>query len=75
MKAYKFDTKVNQNGTIKIPYKHSLAGKKVEVIIVPKTDSKRENFSAKDFIDKWGGFLSSGKQNDPKYQYLSKKYK
>ena len=75
MKAYKFNTKVSREGTIKIPDKQSLAGKKVEVIIVSKTNSKKDDFSAKDFIDKWAGFLSSDKQYDHKYKYLSEKYK
>ena len=75
MKAYKYNTKVSQEGTIKIPHKQSLAGKKVEVIVVPKTDNKQEDFSAKAFIDKWAGFLSSDKQDNHKYQYLSEKYK
>jgi len=76
MKAYKFNTKVSQNGIIKIPNKQTLAGKNVEVIIVPKASSKKDNFSAEDFIEKWAGFLSLEKdEEDYKYQYLSKKYK
>ena len=75
MKTYKFNTKVSSEGVIKIPYNQSLAGKSVEVIIVPKTNSEKNDLSARDFIQKWAGFLSSENQNDYKYQYLSKKYR
>ena len=75
MKTYKFNTKVSSEGVIKIPHAQSLAGKHVEVIIVPQPHSDKNDLTAGEFIQKWAGFLSTEASNDYKYQYLSKKYK
>ncbi|MBS3771493.1 MAG: hypothetical protein KGY69_14685 [Bacteroidales bacterium] len=74
MKPLKFNTTVSSKGTIKIPFSKKLIGKDVEVTIRPKSNNKKTDISASDFIKKWAGFLQSRDTDADKYNYLSKKY-
>lgn len=78
MQAYKFDTKISDEGIIRVPLEPSLYGKEVEIIIVPKI-TKNENApsSAKEFIKRWAGIIenkSDDELNEAKYLYLKKKH-
>lgn len=75
MKAYRFITKVSDTGTIQIPYNPNLFNKEVEIIILPKSKPEKEKMKAKEFIDKWAGFLVDKDTDKSKFDYLSDKYK
>ncbi len=75
MKAYRFELKVSKNGTIQLPVTPGLSDQEVEVIILPRKETISKKNSARDFIDKWKGFLKSDNPDDLKYSYLSEKYK
>ena len=74
MRAYKFTTKVSDSGTITIPKYARIQNKEVEVIIQPKENSSIQKSKARDFINKWAGFLSNDKTDESKAAYLSEKY-
>jgi hypothetical protein len=76
MRAYKFETKILENGTIHIPLNPSLYDKEVEIFIVPKTKPvKKKIHKASDFVNKWAGFLTNSDTDSSKYNYLTEKYK
>jgi len=74
MRAYRFEKRNYKKGIIKITIKEELIDKEVEIIILPKDDSKvmKSNISI-DFIKKWAGFLSNSDE-DSKLQYLRDKH-
>jgi len=69
VRAYRFITKISDNGTIRIPNNPTLFDKEVEIIILPKPKQDRGKMKASDFIDKWAGFLV---ENDTKRQRFFK---
>ena len=76
MKAYKFDTKISENGAIQLPLNPNLYNKEVEIIIVPKTKSEKKKIhKASDFVNKWAGFLTNSETDNSKFNYLSEKYR
>ena len=75
MKSYRFITTISEKGTIQIPFTPSLFNKEVEIIIVPKPAKSKRKSKAKDFVEKWAGFLRDDNIDDAKYEYLSEKYK
>ena len=75
MRAYKFITKISENGIIQIPFSPALYNKEVEITIVPKLTRKKKEIKATDFVNKWAGFLRNADTDNSKYQYLSEKYK
>ena len=75
METFKFITKISKNGLIQIPFKPVLFNKEVEITIVPKIGKLKEKRGAKDFINKWAGFLKDSDVDDEKYKYLMEKYK
>lgn len=75
MRAYKFITKISENGTIQIPFKPGLYSKEVEIIILPKPTKKKKGLKATDFVNKWAGFLKNTDTDNSKYNYLTEKYK
>ena len=77
MKAYKFATRVLENGIIKIPELKGYAHQKVEVFVVlkPKKSIKPSNKTMDDFFANWAGIFSIAKTDDVKYNYLVEKYK
>jgi len=75
MKTLRFRTRISKSGTIHLPKDASLIGKEVDVIIVPKTRRIRKTMKAKEFIEKWAGFLYPTENNDPKFDYLMEKHK
>ncbi|MCL2072692.1 MAG: hypothetical protein FWH18_02130 [Marinilabiliaceae bacterium] len=80
MQAYKFDTKVSENGAIFLPYLiPNLYGREVELFIIHKEEKSKatKETSAKNFVSRWAGFLKGMNidTEDAKYNYLSEKYK
>lgn len=75
MKTLRFRTRITKSGTIHLPKNSSLADKEVDVIIMPKTRRLRKTLRAKEFVEKWAGFLYPLKSNDSKFDYLMEKYK
>ena len=75
MKTIRFRTRISKSGTIHLPKNSSLVDKEVDVIIMPKTRRLRKTLKAKEFVEKWAGFLHPIESNDPKYDYLMEKYK
>ena len=41
MQAYKFDTRISENGIISLPFEPKLFNREVEIIIVPKSRDER----------------------------------
>ena len=77
METYKFATTVLENGMIKIPELENYANQSIEVIVLLKTNkSQKNNINLMDeFLFKWGGFFSTVRTDDDKYNYLMEKYK
>jgi hypothetical protein len=77
MEAYKFRTKVEEDGVIRIPEIARLAHQDVEVFVVvasdvgPQTD---RTHGIQDFLDHWQGFLKGYDADELKAQYLREKY-
>jgi hypothetical protein len=74
MTAYKYYTKISKEGAISIPLNPALYDQ-VEITIVSKKSSNPKNKKAKEFVEKWGGFLKLPDNSDTKLEYLSEKYK
>jgi hypothetical protein len=75
MKTLRFRTRISKSGTIHLPKNSSLVDKEVDVIIMPKTRRLRKTLKAKEFVEKWAGFLYPLENNDSKFYYLMEKYK
>ena len=75
MKTLRFRTRISKSGTIHLPKNSSLVDKEVDVIIMPKTRRLRKPLKAKEFVEKWAGFLYPLESNDSKFDYLMEKYK
>ena len=75
MKTLRFRTRISKSGTIHLPKNSFLADKEVDVIIMPKTRRLRKTLKAKEFVEKWAGFLYPLESNDSKFDYLMEKYK
>jgi hypothetical protein len=75
MQAYRYETRIDQNGMIQLPCNPQLINQDVEIIVLPKQGLKLKNISSVDFVNKWAGFLSNADIEDSKYQYLNEKYK
>lgn len=75
MQAYKYKTRISKTGQIKLPINNQLFDKEVEIIIIPKQETKSLDLETSDFVDKWSGFLTKTNTDDLKYQYLTNKYK
>lgn len=76
MKTIRFRTRISKSGTIDLPKYYSLNDREVEVIIMPKEEEVLRTNTAKEFVDKWAGFLDRIKgSSDPKFNYLMEKHK
>ncbi len=75
MTAYKYHTKISKEGAISIPLNPALYDQEVEITIVSKNSSNPKNKKAKEFVEKWGGFLKLPENDEAKFEYLSEKYK
>lgn len=75
MKTFRFRTRISKSGTIQLPKNSSLADKEVDVIIMSKAKRSGKTLKAREFVEKWAGFLYPLKSNDSKFDYLMEKYK
>lgn len=75
MKTLRFRTRISKSGTIHLPKDSSLIDTEVDVIIMPKTKRIRKTMNAKEFVEKWAGFLYPTDSTDSKFDYLMEKYK
>jgi hypothetical protein len=75
METLRFRTRISKAGTIQLPENSSLIDKEVDVIIMPKTRRVRKTLKAKEFVEKWAGFLYPIESKDSKFDYLMRKYK
>ncbi len=77
MKAYKFETTVQENGIIQIPEMARLAYQRVEIFVVVSPSAEQETRQAPSvdvFLEKWRGFLRGLDLDELKLQYLQEKY-
>jgi hypothetical protein len=75
MQAYKYETRISKTGQIILPINNQLFDKEVEIIILPKQETKSSQLKNSDFVNKWSGFLTNINTDETKYQYLTDKYK
>lgn len=75
MKTLRFRTRISKSGIIHIPKDSSLNDTEVDVIIMSKTQGSRKTRNAKEFVEKWAGFLYPMESKDAKFDYLMEKYK
>jgi len=72
MEAYKFETTILDNGMIQIPNFQRLKSKKVEVLILYKTENEQEIKvkEAEEFINKWFGYFPIIDTDDIRYNAI-----
>jgi hypothetical protein len=72
MEAYKFETTITENGTIKVPKFQKIKNKKVEVVLLfkPEIEEKSKEQETKEFLDKWFGFFSEIDTDDARYNAI-----
>lgn len=78
MEAFKFETTVLEDGTIKIPQLKEFVNKKIELFFVIKTNDKENKDKKKsivEFLDEWTGFFSEIETDDFRYNRIMEKYK
>lgn len=77
MEAYKFETTVEKDGTIRIPKISGLADRAVELFIVMKQPSEKNSDAAsrvERFLNKWAGVIAGEDADQLKESYLKGKY-
>jgi hypothetical protein len=76
MEAYKFETKILENGIIKIPELSVHKDHKIEIIVMLKTEKKKQTGAAiEDFLSQWSGFFKNVEIDDTRYHELMEKHK
>ncbi|MFY0651661.1 MAG: hypothetical protein JXQ96_06490 [Cyclobacteriaceae bacterium] len=74
MKTFKFETRISEDGSLKVPVDLGLNDTLVDVIVVRKEKKKSHKDLTEGFIDKWAGFLEATSIDSSKFDYLSDKY-
>lgn len=76
MEAYKFKTKVSENGTIAVPEEFDVKNKEVEVIILdnPIKIPAIEKMTGKEFVKKYAGMFNDIEADQAKWEYLKEKH-
>jgi len=74
MEAYKFKTKVSEDGTIIIPDRFDVKNTEVEVIILDELTPNEPKKSMKEFLDKYSGILKGVDADKAKWEYLKEKH-
>ncbi|WP_443944444.1 hypothetical protein ACJVDH_16180 [Pedobacter sp. AW1-32] len=83
MEAYKFKTKVSENGTIVVPEGFDVKNKEVEVIIKeveviildnPIKIPAIEKMTGKEFVKKYAGMFNDSEADQAKWEYLKEKH-
>ena len=77
MEAYKFETKVLENGIIKVPQFEKYTNREIEVFVVfkPQKIKKEQKISVDEFLENWTGFAKGIDPDTEKFNYLMEKYK
>ena len=77
MEAFKFETTVLEDGTIKIPQLKDFVNKKIELFYIIKSneEEKNEKTSIEEFLDEWTGFFSEIETDDLKYNRIMEKHR
>jgi len=88
MQAYRFETTVLEDGSIKLPDFKKFANTQVEIILFPKvkrkkkvitTDIPEKKQSFEEFLDKWAGFAKSDLTDEEidniRYESIMEKHK
>ena len=82
MQAYKFNTRVSEEGVILLSSESKLFNTDVEVIILPKCEKKtnpeEKEYTAMDFLRDWTGILADISDEEVanfKYEHLMEKHK
>jgi hypothetical protein len=76
MTTYKFTTKIQEDGTIKLPKDAVFSDEEVLITITSKQiqESVKPSTKATDFVQKWAGFMKDVDVEDAEYNYLLEKY-
>ncbi len=76
MEAYKFETKILENGIIKIPEISKYKNQEIEIIVMfkPIAKKKKEKKSIDDFFEEWSGRFAKIETDDVRYNALMKKH-
>ena len=75
MEVFKFETKILENGIIKIPQISQYKNQDIEIFIVFKSlQENKKQQSIDDFLDKWTGFAKDIDADKEKFNYLTKKH-
>ena len=74
MEAYKFKTKVSENGTIVVPDGFDIKNKEVEVIILDEVVSFRKRMTGAQFVEKFAGIVKNVDADEAKWAYLKDKH-
>lgn len=79
MEAYKFETVVLEDGSIKLPKLKEFVNQKIELFFVVKNTSEEqkeeENQTIEEFLDEWTGFFSEVETDDFKYNRIMDKHR
>lgn len=76
MEAYKFETKIMENGIIKIPELSAHKDHKIEIIVMLKPEKKKQTgITIEDFLAQWSGFFKTVETDDTRYHALMEKHK
>jgi hypothetical protein len=76
MDTYKFEVKVQEDGTIRIPELAGLAHQRVDVFVVVQSTFQAEEDELKSverFVNKWRGLLRDFDTAELRLQYLQEK--
>lgn len=74
MEAYKFKTKVSENGTIVVPDGFDVKNKEVEVIILDEVVSFQKTMTGAQFVEKFAGIIENVDADEAKWAYLKEKH-
>ncbi|GGE52832.1 hypothetical protein EV200_102337 [Pedobacter psychrotolerans] len=74
MEAYKFKTKVSENGTIVVPDGFDVKNKEVEVIILDEVVSFPKKMTGAEFVEKFAGVIQNIDADKAKWAYLKEKH-
>jgi hypothetical protein len=74
MEAYKFKTKVSENGTIVVPDGFDIKNKEVEVIILDEVVSFQKRMTGAQFVEKFAGIVKNVDADEAKWAYLKDKH-
>ena len=76
MQNHIYETKVLENGILKIPEIKNIVNHKVKIILIDENEnSKEETMAFKNFLKKWMGIIKGVDSEKLRFEYLMEKYK